>query len=106
MNIDEFKQMDLRVAKILSAERVPESDKLIKLQIDLGGEQRQIIAGIGNAYETEELTGKEIVVMVNMEPRTLMGHESRGMLLAAHGENGAPVILTVEKEVPPGAKIT
>ncbi len=106
MTIDEFRQMDLRVAKVLAAERVPGSEKLIKLQIDLGTEQKQIVAGIGKVYEPEALVGKEIVVVVNMDQRIMMGLQSNGMLLAAQGEDGAPVILMVEREVCPGAKIT
>jgi len=114
MTIDEFQQIDLRVARILAAERLPGSDKLLKLRINLGGEERQIIAGVGKAYEPETLVGKEIAVVVNMEPRVFtLRHgsgqvvlESQGMLLAAHGEDGTPVILTVEREVPPGSRIT
>ena len=114
MTLDEFGQIDLRVGKILAAERVPNSEKLIKLNVDLGAERRQIVAGVGKAYEPKELIGKEIAVVANMEPRTFtlrhgsgqVGLESRGMLLAAQGEDGAPVILRVERDVPPGAKIT
>ena len=105
MTIDEFKAVDLRVAKVLSAERVEGSEKLLKLQVDIG-EARQIIAGIGTAYAPEDLVGKEIVVIANLEPRKLMGLESQGMLLAAHGENGEPVALMVERAVPPGSKIS
>ena len=105
MTLDQFNEVDLRAAKILSAERVEGSEKLVKLQVDLGG-PRQIVAGIGNVYAPEDLVGKAIVVVANLDPRKLMGLESQGMLLAAHGENGEPVLITVEGAVPPGSKIS
>jgi methionine--tRNA ligase beta chain len=95
----------LRVAKILSAERVEGSDKLIKLSLDLGSGQRQIVAGIGRAYEPENLPGLEIVVVTNLEPRMLMGIESNGMLLAASSGDGEPALITPQKEVSPGTEI-
>jgi len=95
----------LRIGRIKVAERVENSDKLIKLIVDLGGEDRQIIAGIGKVYEPAALAGKEIAVVVNLEPRTLMGLQSQGMLLAATDADDSPVILTVEKDVKPGTKI-
>jgi methionyl-tRNA synthetase len=104
MTIDEFHEMDLRVAKILAAERVEGSEKLLKLSVDIG-EPRQILSGIAKSYAPEDLVGREVVIIANLEPRMMMGMESQGMILAAHGENGEPVILMVEKEVPPGAKI-
>lgn len=103
INFEEFKKIDLRIAKVIEAERVEDSDKLIKLQVDLGTEKRQIIAGIGKAYEPENLIGNEIAIVANLEPRKLMGLESQGMLLAASDEK--PVLLRPEKEVPPGASI-
>jgi len=105
MTIDEFAQVDLRVGKIVSAERVEGSEKLLKLQVDLG-EQRQIVSGIGKRYAPEDLIGKEIVLVVNLEPRKLVGLESQGMLLAAHGENGEPFLLIPDGVVPPGSKIS
>ena len=105
MTIDEFKQADPRVGKILTAERVEGSEKLLKLQIDIG-ELRQIISGIGKVYTPESLIGKEVVIIANLEPRTMMGLESRGMLLAAKGEVGEPVILTIEGSVSPGSVVT
>ncbi len=106
MTIDEFKQIELRIAKVIASERVPGSDKLIKLQVSLGDSERQIIAGVGKAYEPESLIGKEIVIVANLDPRQMMGLESRGMLLAATGSDGMPVIITPEKEVEPGSKIS
>ncbi len=113
MTLDEFRQVDLRVAKILAAERVEGSEKLIKLHIDLGAEKRQIIAGIGKAYEPENLIGREIVIVANLEPRIFtlrqgseqVGLESQGMLLAATNESGEPVIIMPEKDVAPGTGI-
>jgi methionine--tRNA ligase beta chain len=106
VTLDEFKGVELRVAKVLSAERVEGSEKLVKLQIDLGGEPRQIVAGIGKAYAPEDLVGEEIIVVANLEPRQLMGLESQGMLLAAHGEDSEPVLLVPKSPVPPGSKVS
>lgn len=116
MTIDEFKQSDLRVGKVMSAERVEGSEKLLRLQIDLGerigeGEAsqpvlRQILSGIGKVYTPEEMVGKRVVIIANLDPRMMMGFESRGMLLAASGEDGKPIILTLERDVRPGARIT
>ena len=110
---DDFKKIDLRVAKILKAERVEGSDKLIRLQIDVGDPsassgqglgQRQLVAGIGTIYEPKILVGKQIIIVANLEPRKLMGHESQGMLLAANDELG-PVLIVPESEVPSGTGI-
>jgi len=78
---------------------------LIKLALDLGSEKRQIVAGIGRAYKPEDLIGLEIAVVANLEPKTLMGIESNGMLLAASADDGEPVLLIPQKEVPPGTEI-
>jgi len=105
ISYDDFKKVELRVAKIITAERVEGSEKLLKLQVslgELGG--RQVLAGIGKTYEPEKLVGKEIIIVANLEPRSLMGFESQGMLLAADGEDG-PVLLTVDQEVKPGSGI-
>ena len=104
ITIDDFKKIELKVAKIIEAEKVEGSDKLVKLKIDLGDEQRQIVAGIGNVYTPELLVDKQIVVVVNLEPRKLMGLESQGMLLAAADEYG-PVLIVPETEVEPGSEI-
>lgn len=103
ITIDDFKKIDLRVAKIITAEHVEGSDKLLKLRVDMGEEQRQIVAGIGLAYTPESLIGKEIIVVANLEPRLLMGLESNGMLLAASSDH--PVLLQPEREVAPGSPI-
>ena len=104
INFEDFKKIELRVAKIIKAENVEGSEKLIKLQVDGGDEKRQIVAGIAKFYKPADLIGKEIVVVWNLEPRILYGNESQGMLLAAE-DNEKPVILVPEKEVPPGTKI-
>ena len=102
---DDFKKVELKIARVLSAEEVPDAEKLLKLQIDLGNdEKRQIIAGIKKQYQAKDLVGKEIVVVTNLEPRMVMGLESNGMLLAASGEAG-PVIIMPEKDVPAGSGI-
>lgn len=106
MTIDEFQKTELKIGKIISAEKVEGSEKLLKLQVDLGSEQRQVLSGIGKGYQPEELTGKQVVLVTNLEPRVIMGMESQGMILAAHGDGGVPVVLQPEKEVPPGGSIT
>jgi methionine--tRNA ligase beta chain len=104
IKFEDFQKIDLRVGKILEVEKVEGSEKLLKLIVDLGNEKRQLVAGIAKYYKPEDLIGKEIVVVANLEPKNLMGIESQGMLLAADIE-GEPVILIPEKEVPPGTKI-
>ena len=104
ISFDEFKKLDLRVAKVIGAEKIEGSKNLLRLEIDLGSEKRQIVAGISQFYQPEDLVGKEIVVVANLEPKKLMGIESQGMLLAAE-KDGEPVILVPEKEVPPGTTI-
>ncbi len=106
MSYSEFSKIDLRVGYVESAERIPGAKKLIKLTVDLGREKRQIIAGLAKWYEPEDLKGKYVVVVANLEPKVMMGYESNGMLLAAGCEKGeTPVLLTVEKPVRPGTKI-
>lgn len=112
MTLEEFEKADLRVAKVLVAERVAGSEKLVRLEVDAGERddagnslKRQIVAGVGRVYAPENLVGRKIVVVTNLEPRKLMGIESNGMLLAASDEGGEPVALVPDKEVTPGAKI-
>ena len=92
------------VGKILAAERVPKSTRLLKLQVDIGTEQRQVVAGIGTKYAPEDLVGKRVVVVANLKPAKLMGVESQGMVLAA-GEEDVSALLTTIEDVPPGSKI-
>ena len=112
MTIDEFKKVELRVATVLSAERIEGSEKLVKLQLDAGdlsetGERqpRQVLAGIAKSYEPTELIGRQIVIIANLEPRMLMGFGSNGMVLAADSESGLAVVLTPDKPVAPGSAI-
>ena len=105
ISIDDFRKLELRVATVKSAEPHPNADRLMVLQIELGDEARQICAGIRDHYSAEELIGKQIVVVANLETAKLRGLESQGMLLAASDE-GRVIILTPEKPVQAGAKIS
>lgn len=105
ISFEEFKKVELRVAKIEEAEAVEGSEKLVRLQVSLGEEKRQIVAGIIKNYSPEELVGKEVVIVANLEPRELKGFVSQGMLLAADGKENGPVILVPQKEVEPGAEV-
>ncbi len=105
LSIDEFRRLDLRVARVKSASLIPGAKKLLRLEIDMGGEERQIVAGIAEHYAPESLIGKSIVVVTNLEPAKIRGVESQGMLLAA--TDGDRVILIVpDKDVSPGSKIS
>ena len=104
--IDDFVKIDLRVAKIIVAERIPKADKLLRLEVDLGYEKRQILSGIAEWYQPEDLIGRNIVVIANLAPRKMRGLESHGMLLAAsHGENGKPVLATFGEEIALGSRL-
>ena len=104
IGIEDFARLALRTAKVLEAERVPDSDRLLKLQIDLGGEKRQIVAGIAKAYAPEAVVGKTIVVVSNLQPAVIRGVESNGMLLAAKTKRELRLV-TVDGDLPPGATI-
>ena len=104
IDISEFQRIDLRVGKIEKAERIPGTKKLLRLEVNLGSEKRQLVAGIAEVYTPEELVGKYIVVVANLKPKIIRGYISQGMLLAADVD-GKPVLLTVDKPVPPGTKI-
>ncbi|MGE3841350.1 MAG: methionine--tRNA ligase [Vicinamibacterales bacterium] len=105
IGIEDFMRIDLRVARILEAERVPKSKKLLKLRVDLGFEQRTIVAGIAEAYEPDGLVGRQIVVVANLKPATLMGIESNGMVLAGSVEGGKPELVAFVDPPPPGARV-
>jgi methionyl-tRNA synthetase len=94
ITIDDFAKVELRVAQILVAERIPKADKLLRLEVDLGYEKRQILSGIAEWYTPEELLGRRIVVITNLAPRKMRGLESHGMLLAASTEGGKPHLAT------------
>jgi len=104
IGLEDFQKIQLRTAKILTAERVPKSEKLIKLQVDLGGEQRQVVAGIGKKYEPETLVGKTVVIVANLKPAKLMGVESQGMVLAA-GDAEVLELITLQSDISPGIKV-
>ncbi|MCW3138214.1 MAG: methionine--tRNA ligase subunit beta [Methanophagales archaeon] len=109
MKIEEFERLDLRIGRIKDAARIEGSKKLIKLEVDIGSgdeheRNRQLVAGIADEYKPEELIGKLVPVLVNLEPKKLMGVESQGMLLAV-SVDGKPVLLHPDKDVPPGSKV-
>jgi methionyl-tRNA synthetase len=104
--IDDFMKVQLRVAKVLAAEAVPKSKKLIRLSVNVGEpEPRTILAGIAEAYQPEQLVGRTIVIVANLKPAKLMGIESNGMVLAASVEGGLPVLVAVDDSLPAGARV-
>ncbi|MGI6633243.1 MAG: methionine--tRNA ligase [Bacillota bacterium] len=105
ITIDQFKQLDLRVAEVVAAEKVEGADKLLKLRLNLGGEERQIVAGIAQYYSPDELVGKQIIIAYNLKPAVIRGVESRGMLLAAKDKETLGV-LTVDRKVKNGSRIS
>ena len=105
ITIDEFMKIDLRVARILTAERVPNSKKLMKLEIDLGSEKRTLVAGIAEAYEADALVGRLVAIVANLKPAKLMGIESNGMVLAASPEGGRPMLVSFDEPPPPGSRV-
>jgi methionyl-tRNA synthetase len=105
ISIDDFMKVDLRVAKVLTAEKVPNSRKLMKLTIDVGTEQRTLVAGIAEAYEPEQLVGRTIGMVFNLKPAKLMGIESNGMILAASPEGGKPTLVAFDGDIAPGSRI-
>jgi methionyl-tRNA synthetase len=104
INIDFFKKLDLRVATIVAAHNIPGADKLLKLEVDLGSESRTLVAGIAQEYACEDLPGKQVVIVANMQPVKLRGVESHGMVLAAVVA-GKPVLVTAMEEVPAGSSV-
>lgn len=106
INFEDFAKLDLRVATVLECRPHENADKLLVLQIDLGGERRQICAGIRAHYQPEQLIGKQIVVVANLAPRTMRGQVSQGMLLAATDASGKVVVISPDQPVNPGAKVS
>lgn len=104
ISFEEFKKLDLRIGKVVSAEKIVGSTNLLKLGIDIGKEKRQILAGISKYYEPKELVGTNLVIITNLEPKKMMGLESQGMILCAEVD-GEPVCLVPLKDVPPGSKV-
>ena len=105
ISIDEFMKVELRVARVLEAEAVPKSKKLMKLKVDVGTEQRTIVAGILEAYQPDQLVGRTIAIVFNLKPAKLMGIESNGMVLAASVDGGKPILVAFDEPVPPGARV-
>ena len=108
ITIDDFAKVDLRVAIVVAAERVPKTEKLLKLDLDLGSERRSIVSGIAEFYEPEALVGKRIVVVANLKPARIRGVESRGMLLAAGGRAPGEELglVTLDSDIPPGTRVS
>jgi methionyl-tRNA synthetase len=105
ITIDDFMKIELRVAKVLAAEKVEKSKKLLKLSVDVGTEQRTLVAGIAEAYEPESLVGKTVVIVFNLKPAKLMGIESNGMVLAASPDGGKPEVVTFTEPPAPGTRV-
>ncbi|HET9178329.1 MAG TPA: methionine--tRNA ligase [Terriglobia bacterium] len=106
ISIEDFAKVEMRVGEILAAESIPKADKLLKLQVDIGTEVRQVCAGIAEHYKPEQLVGMKVVLVTNLQPRKLRGVESNGMIVAASvGEEGRPVLATFNEDVPKGAKL-
>ena len=106
VNYKDFEKLDLRVSTVEEVEKIPGSDSLYKMQVNIGGKTIQIVSNLIEFYNTDELLGKRIIVCTNIAPATLYGELSEGMLLAAETENGDLALLTTDKEIADGAKIT
>lgn len=104
VSFEDFKKIDLRIAEIVEAKDHPNADKLFVLKVRIGEEEKQIVAGIRGCYACEDLVGRKVVLVNNLEPAVIRGEESNGMLLAASNE-GVPTILIPEKDVPSGTKV-
>ncbi len=105
ITFEDFEKLDIRMGRVVQAERVPGTDKLLKLIVELGDETRQLVAGIAESYTPEDVVGKMIPVLMNLEPRTIRGVESQGMILCPSDREGRPVLLLPERDVPVGAKV-
>ncbi|HEX8797389.1 MAG TPA: methionine--tRNA ligase subunit beta, partial [Terriglobales bacterium] len=106
IKIDDFAKVELRVAQVKVAEKVKGADKLLRLEVDLGTETRQIVAGIAKSYDPEKLIGRKVVIVANLAPRKLRGLESQGMIVAASvGDDGVPVLAGFLEDVPVGARL-
>ncbi len=107
ISFTDFQKMEIRVGEIKSAEDVPGADKIYKLMVDIGGEERTMVAGIKKHYNKEDLPGKKVLVLVNLETKVIRGVESHGMVLCAHTEDRSELVCTtVEKDIPVGSKVS
>lgn len=105
INIDDFKKVEIKIGKVVAAEKIPEGDKLLKLTVDFGSETRQIMSGIAKFFpDPAVLVGRQMPFVTNLEPRMLLGYESQGMILASDSPDG-PVLMHPSREVPPGSMI-
>jgi len=105
ITIEDFKKLEIRIGKVISVEKVPEADKLLKFVFDIGTEQRQVMAGMADFFpDPSVLVGKEMPILVNIEPKDFKGYKSEGMIIAADID-GCPVLLHPEKDIPPGSII-
>ena len=104
ISFDDFNKLDIRIGTIMEAESVPDTDKLLKLTVDIGDEQRILVAGIAETYQPEDLKGKQVPILTNLEPKTIKGIESHGMILAIDVDNKA-ILIHPDKKVGDGSKI-
>jgi methionyl-tRNA synthetase len=102
---EDFSKMDLRIAKILTAEKVPKTDKLVKLELDTGIDKRTVISGIAQHFKTEELPGKQVTILANLAPRKLRGIESHGMVLLAEDSSGKLIFVTPDEDTSEGSVV-
>jgi methionyl-tRNA synthetase len=105
ISIEDFAKVELRVGQVKVAEKVKGADKLLRLEVDLGTEVRQVVAGIAEAYAPETLIGRKVVIVVNLAPRKLRGLESNGMIVAASPEGGKPILASFLEDVPVGTRL-
>jgi methionyl-tRNA synthetase len=106
ITIDDFRKIDLRVAQITSVEKIQKSEKLLKVKVDLGGEERMLVAGLGSAYKPEELVGLQVIVVANLQPAIIQGTESNGMMLGVGcGDRNHIALLTLNKEASSGSRV-
>lgn len=105
ISFQDFQNIEIRIGKVNSAEKVEGTEKLLKMQIDIGTETRQIVAGIADQFEPEQMIGKQIPILANLEPKKFRGLESQGMILVAEEDSGELALLEPHKEVPPGTRV-
>jgi len=106
MTYEDFKKIEMKIGKVIVAEKIEKSDKLLKLEVDFGEEKRTIVSGIAEVYEPDNLIGKQMPFVTNLEPRTIFGIESNGMIIAAHDEEDKPVLLFPDKKTPDGSLLS
>lgn len=104
VSFDEFGRLDMRIGKVKAAEKLPSSKKLIKLKVDIGNETREVVAGVAEFYGPQDLESKNLILVVNLEPKKIMGVQSQGMILAAD-VNGRPYVIFADPSIPAGARV-